>query len=479
MAEKYGLTENGANIKRLDVIADEMHERLSNKLGINTKQNPQSLLNHLLINIADEIAELWEYGSDVYYSQYPSSAEGVSLDNALQFGGITREMPAKSYYHILCTGLDGTVIPKGTMISTQTNPAVNLVLNTDEIISRNNFNKAVIIPVSNTANSSYSIVINGNLYSANNLSSLCENIKSEDFTALYDDNKLILSVVDETSINTLVLSENLTTETVRSVITFETEEYGDISILNNVVTRIVKSVSGLQSVTNVGSYIAGRLEETDVEFRQSHINKIFRNSSRMIESIRSAILSNVQGVQTVAVYENDTNITDRLGRPPHSIEVVVEGGDKTEIAQQIFDTKAGGITTFRNEDESGVTVILHGNYGEDIPVNFNRPSKVYIWFQIAVTFSRNTNPPTNYSELIKDTVLNCMEDIGAGEDVVAQKFTKELYEKVSGIDYFDIRLYSTSNVNESPSRYTQRSADVSPRERAVTSESRIGVIIDA
>ena len=72
-----------------------------------------------------------------------------------------------------------------------------------------------------------------------------------------------------------------------------------------------------------------------------------------------------------------------------------------------------------------------------------------------------------------------MEDIGAGEDVVAQKFTKELYEKVSGIDYFDIRLYSTSNVNESPSRYTQRSADVSPRERAVTSESRIGVIIDA
>ena len=61
--EKYGLTENGVNIKRLDVIVDEMHEKLSAKLGVNTKQNPQSLLNHLLTNIADEIAELWEYGS--------------------------------------------------------------------------------------------------------------------------------------------------------------------------------------------------------------------------------------------------------------------------------------------------------------------------------------------------------------------------------------------------------------------------------
>lgn len=477
--EKYGLTENGPNIKRLDVIVDEMHEKLSAKLGINTKQNPQSLLNHLLTNIADEIAELWEYGSDVYYSQYPASAEGVSLDNALQFGGITREMPMKSYYHILCTGLDGTIIPKGTVISTDTNPATNIVLQEDSRISRECFNQAVIIPVSNDENSVYSVVVNGNLYSANNLSSLSETIKEEGFTALYDDEKLILSATDETSVNTLVLSENLTTETVGSVITFATEEYGDIAILNNVITKIVKAVSGLQSVTNVGSYVAGRLLETDVEFRQAHINKIFRNSSRMLESIRSAILSNVQGVKSVAVYENDTNITDELGRPPHSVEIVAEGGDKTEIAQQIFDIKAGGISTFRNEDESGVTVILHGNYGEDIPVNFNRPSKVYVWFQIAVTFGRNTNPPTNYAELIKDTVLSCMEDVGAGEDVIAQKFTKELYEKVSGIDYFDIRLYSTSNANESPSKYTQRSIDISPRERAVTSDSRIGVIIDA
>ena len=105
-SQKYGLTPNGPNPKRLDVILDEMHSKLTEKTGVNTRQNPESLLNHLLTNIADAIAELWEYGADVYYSQYPMSAEGSSLDNAMQFGGITREMPEKSYYSILCTGLD-------------------------------------------------------------------------------------------------------------------------------------------------------------------------------------------------------------------------------------------------------------------------------------------------------------------------------------------------------------------------------------
>lgn len=50
----------------------------------------------------------------IYYSEYPSSAEGVSLDNASQYGGTTREGAAKSYYPIHCTGKDGTLLTAGT-----------------------------------------------------------------------------------------------------------------------------------------------------------------------------------------------------------------------------------------------------------------------------------------------------------------------------------------------------------------------------
>lgn len=476
---KYGLTEQGPNPKRLDVIREEMHESMSGKLGVNTRQNPQSLLNHLLTNIADQIAELWEYGTHVYFSQYPSSAEGSSLDNCLQFGGITREMPAKSYYYILCTGLDGTVIPAGTILATDTNPAINLVSTEASEITRTRFNKAAVVIASEGNTAALSIVLNGTLYTADTLENLAEQINGNDFTAIIEESALIIASEDEVSSNTMVLSENLTTRTVGTIVSFPTEEYGDIVIPNGVVTKIVRSVAGLQSVVNVGSYIAGRLTETDSEFRESHIDKIYNRSYRMLESIRSAILENVQGVQTVAVYENDTNVTDDMGRPPHSVEIVVDGGDNTEIANQILYTKAGGISTYCVEGENGITVTLKGAYGEDIDIRFNRPVKIYVYFQVGVTFSTKTNPPTNYAELIKETILSCMEDVEAGSDVVPQKFTDELYNKVPGIDYFDILLHSSTDPSESGFVYDERSVSISARERAVTSESMIGVVINA
>ena len=474
-SQKYGLTPNGPNPKRLDVILDEMHSKLTEKTGVNTRQNPESLLNHLLTNIADAIAELWEYGADVYYSQYPMSAEGSSLDNAMQFGGITREMPEKSYYSILCTGLDGTTIPAGTLIATDTNPSTELTNSADALITRASFNKAVIVTASTNNSNALSAVINGNMFSSDTLENLAAAITDENFSASYEEGKLIVSANDETSNNTL--SENLTTETVSTVVVFGTEEYGDIIIPDGVITKIVKSVAGLQNITNVGGHISGRLSETDAEFRKSYVDKIFKRSSSMLESVKSAILENVQGVQSVAAYENDTNEFDDMGRPPHSIEVVVDGGDKIEIAQQIFATKCGGISTCCTE-ENGEIVVLKGIYGEDVTIRFNRPTDVYIWFQIGVTLNGTTNPPSNYSDRIKEIVLECMESVGAGENVLPQRFTERLGSEIPGIDYYDIRIFSSSNQQETPVEFTERSVKIKPRERAVTSESRIGVKID-
>ena len=192
----YGLTPNGPNIKRLDVILDEMHESMSEKLQANTRQNPQSLLNHLLTNVADRIAELWEFGLSVYHSQYPTTAEGSSLDNAAQFGGTTREMPAKSYYPVLCTGLDGTTVPAGTLIATDTNPAINLSLASDAQITRSAFNKAVVVLATENPSSALSMAINGELYAANDLEALAAAVTDEDFNVSYADGKITIEALD-------------------------------------------------------------------------------------------------------------------------------------------------------------------------------------------------------------------------------------------------------------------------------------------
>lgn len=481
---EYGLTPRGPNIKRLDVILNEMHDSLTDKLGVNTRQNPQSLLNHILTNIADRIAELWEYGADIYYSQYPSTAEGINLDNAAQYGGSTREAPAPSYYRILCTGLDGTVIPAGTLIASDTNPVTQLTLSSAQTITRASFNTATLKVAASAILSPLTAILNGAPYHSTPkdkdsfleaLRGLQEAITDEDFVVSVDEEAELLCIQakDETSSNTMVLSENLTTDTVGSIITFATAENGDILLPNGIVTKIVKSVAGLQAVTNVGTYIAGRLSETDADFRQSYADKIFSRSTRMLESIRSAILSNVQGVTSVAPYENDSNVIDEMGRWPHSVEVVVDGGDSTEIARQILNTKAGGINTFGT-----VEVVIPGIYGEDITVRFNRPTYVKVWFRIGVTISRKAVLPINYASLIKEVILESMEEIDTGQDVMPQRhMASQIYSRVPGLDYVDIALAVTDG-DDPPGNYPLRNVHVIARERAVASEGRIEVVID-
>ncbi len=313
----YGLTPKGPKIKRLDTILEEMHTDLSEKLGVNTRQNTQSLLNVLITNFADRIAELWEFGEHVYHSQYPSSAEGTSLDNATQFGGITRETASKSYYPIHCTGTDGTLLVKGTQIATNTNPKTYLSIAEEKPITRSSFNKVKIRIAYAEVGNTYTAIIDGTAFSfvAQNelpldiLNGLSNAITDTDFekTINEDENLLILTSKDISINHNLVLSENMTTETVTSVITFGTDELGNILIPNGAITEIVQADAGLLYVENLCEYIAGRNAETDVELRKSYIDKIFNRSSMMLESIKSSILNNVQGVKSVSAYENTTN----------------------------------------------------------------------------------------------------------------------------------------------------------------------------
>lgn len=480
---EYGLTPTGPHIKRLDVILNEMHARLSEKWGVNTKQDPQSLLNHLLTNIADQIADCWTFAEEVYYSQYPTSAEGTSLDNSAVYGGIVREAAAKSYYRVLCKGRDGTTIPAGTIIASNTNPPTQLRISQNAEITSGSFNKAEIIIAEEGTTSVLSCMLDGTTYTyspqngdtdAQKLSGLAAVLNAvEGYTASCADGVLSLSKDDDVTSGSMLLSENLTTQSVSSLEIFATDDYGDILIPNGVITKIVRSVPGLESVTNVGTYVAGREEETDTELRQSYVDKIFNRSSSMIESIRSALLEQVQGITTLSVYENYTNLTDAYGRYPHSVEVVADGTfDETKLAQVILNTKAGGISTYGDHE-----VVLPGLYGEPITIRYNKPAPIYVWFKIDVKFNSTSNPPTNYVDLVEGVVTNWFNGLQAGDDVMPQRVYADLYKMLPGADYFDISMASTSDQSTTPAAgaYTERTVSITPRQKAVTDAGRIEV----
>lgn len=476
---EYGLTPTGINIKRLDVILDEMHSTLTEKLGINTRRNPKSYLNVFLTDIADSIAELWEFGEGVYHAMYPFSAENTSLDHSAEFGGIMREGNQKSYYQIYCECSDGTTIPKGTIIKSDTNPEIRFTASADTVVSRSAFSSAIVRVVTVAPDKIFTIAVDGLLYSvSSNASSTAESITEAlaalipptTLTVSVGGGALTLSVLDIKKPSVMTLSETLTTQSVTGIVLFESEDYGDISLPDGAINQLVSTIPGLLTVQNLGGYIAGRLRETDVELRKSYVDKIFARSSRMTESIKSAILDNIQGVETCAVFENQYDFPDADGRPPHSVEVVADGGSDIEIAQQILNTKAGGIQTFGD-----VLVTLIGEFGEQIPIRFNRPQYLFIWFKVIVSIG--TSLPPDYVDVIKKTIIEQVNSSEVGRQVVPQKLIGKIYEALPDIEYMQIPVFYTADGTEQPDEYRDVIVPVSVRQRPYTEATRIEVVL--
>lgn len=488
----YGLTPEGLNIKRLDTIIDELHTGLSERWGVSTQRTQESLLNHLLTNFADRIAELWELGEAIYYANYPSSAEDISLDRACQYAGVERQAEAKTIYPIHCTGIDGTVLEAGTAISSATNPRFDFSISNPTTIDRSSFNRARLRVVAAVSAETYTVSINGTLYSYTAVSGddeeavltgLAERISANGgFTAnvfpatAESPITLVIEAEDVTRSYTMLLTENLTTETVTSIINFSSADYGEVVVPNGAITEIRKGPSGFNACENLCSYVAGRLKETDTELRQSYADKIFNLSDRTLQAIRAAILTNVQGVNSVAIYENDQDEPDEAGRYPHSIEVIVEGGNPTEIAEQIFRRKAGGINTYGT-----TSVELTGDNGESVTIRFSRPAYVYVWWRIGITQDTASQLPTDYAKQIKTIIAAAMKNVTTGEDIIPQRMFERIYEVVDGIAYIDAKLYVAADGADSPGSaesYTRRSLTVSDGELAITSDAMIEVALD-
>jgi len=194
----------------------------------------------------------------------------------------------------------------------------------------------------------------------------------------------------------------------------------------------------------------------------------------MVESVKSAILQNVQGVKACAGYQNDSNIYDEYGRPPHCIEMVVDGGSDYEIAQQIWITKTDGIQPYGSTE-----IIVPGDEGEPITMRFNRPQYVYVWFDITIAMSGLEPVPPNAVDAIQRIVDEEMKKITPGHSIVPQRMIDgKIYAEIPGIGFIRTTTFSTVDEAETPENYSAGIVRISPRQRAVTDVSRIGVSID-
>lgn len=475
----YGLTDNGFVIKRLDTILNEIHEELSDGFGIDTRISKPSFLDVLVTTFAGQIANLWEVAQDSYYAKYPSSATGVHLDNSIQYGGIRREMAARTIYPLHCTGIDGTKVRRHTPVATNTNPETRLYAINDFEISRSKFNSCRLKVVA-VENANYSVTINGSEYSYTNNSNdkaalvtgIANSLRNSDFNVNVDGDGIIIADKLLGRVSKLALSSNLTTDYIVTIASFETEKFGKIQLPNDVITKLVDNIAGFTNVRNRLQPIYGREAQTDVELRQAYIAKSALRSNTMVDSVVAEILNTVVGIETVSGFENDTDFVNDRQMPPHSIEFVVEGGEDSEIASAILRKKAGGIQTY-----GSVVVDVPGKYGDSIPIKFNRPTYIYVWLKI-VLHCKRSSLPDNYKKMVSSLIVENNKKISTGKSLLIQTLIESLYEAIPGLTYVDIQSAYRDNLSQSPTNFVAKNVLVNSRQKIILSEDRIEVSCD-
>ena len=346
---------------------------------------------------------------------------------------------AKTKYFISCTGQEGTVIPVGALIQSSSRPQRTFRAVSASIISSANWRKLAIRPIESIAGTfTFDFGVSRNATSGE-VGTYAESsfyafgkfgIAISDETDDQGEHSIVLTSSGAADSFSATLCKYITVTEVTSNIQFESTEYGSYVLADGVITQIVTTVDGWTACTNDIAPIKGRLTQTDAEARTSYTNRVASRGTGTVASIVSLLYSDVDGVTFAAGYENYNDTADAAGRPPHSIEIVVQGGSDEDVANIIWKNKAGGIRAYGK----------HYAYATDINGNrqyleFTRVNDVYLLLSVTVTSSGGLDD--DYAARIKALLME--EILSAGTTIRLQTFIRPIMESVSGVDYVEIR----------------------------------------
>ena len=115
-----GLTSLGYRRRTLEEILQAKIEKAKELFGedINTEENT-ALGKYIRINAYDQYV-VEELAEQIYYSIFPQTATGQSLDRLIWSVGMSRNVAVPSKYKVNVTGLAGEIVPFGFLVGTET-----------------------------------------------------------------------------------------------------------------------------------------------------------------------------------------------------------------------------------------------------------------------------------------------------------------------------------------------------------------------
>jgi hypothetical protein len=213
--------------------------------------------------------------------------------------------------------------------------------------------------------------------------------------------------------------------------TIDAPVFSDIDEIVNVDTPI----AGLGFVTNPNPVIPGRGVETDFDLRIRRYKSVALPGTALVDSMYAEIM-NTQGVIDTIVYANDSELEDPdYLIPPHSLFVIVFGGDDDDIASSIMKSKSLGSGLMGN-----TSVQWKDIQGYFHTVKFERPTIIPIYIKVGVKYdlydeSTELDVKNRITEYINSVRTNESEcSLGRfllSDDIYASSF----YFPFSGVEY--------------------------------------------
>lgn len=257
-------------------------------------------------------------------------------------------------------------------------------------------------------------------------------------TEVCTDNGLVLYTVEEATIG----DGGSCLVTVESTVAGSS---GNVSA--SAIRQLVNPNASISSVAGRECLSPGVDTESDTALRTRFDASVAGSGSCNANAIRAALMR-IPTVKFADVIENETDEVDSDGRPPHSFECYVLGGDDyvQQIAETIFDKRPIGIRAV-GDIELSVTA---DNGAEQI-VRYS--TALHVMVTIRIVLKTDATFPADGVSQVQASVADYINGLGIGKSLVLSKVYEHVYKVTGAVEATALEsstdggsTYSESNV---------------------------------
>lgn len=266
---------------------------------------------------------------------------------------------------------------------------------------------------------------------------------------------------------------------------------GPITATAGELDTLTTPIFGVEGVTTTTDAIIGRNKETDTEYKTRHLRTLRSGGLGTPLAIRDRILENVLTVIECKVFENEEDIVDADGVPPHAFEAVFFSeydldnnldNDEDQVLEQVLISKAAGI-----KSHGDIAKIFIDGQGFPKTIRASRGEVRYLHLRVTLTPGEGF-PELEDAAAVAEFQANLAADLatflqrdGKGElklgtDFVRFQLAEAINESVSGVQDALIESDDTAVLPGVPV-FVDQDIAVADRTILVADSGRITIII--